>query len=385
MLRRTIKQLLHQASRNNYRPLNRIELSRQRLLDNVALVQRQHPDYVVIPVLKGNAYGHGIQAVATILRDSPVQWLAVDGYFEAAQIRDWCPQRLLVLGHVRPENVGLLDIKRCSFVVQDIDGLRALGRLRKPVRIHVELNTGMNRLGLQPHELAAYLDELHKYPNLELEGVMSHLADADNPDDDSFTALQAKRFDNQVEQILQAGFTPRIIHLANTAGSTHKLSRYANALRLGIGTYGLNPLDSSDRHAAALHGLRPVLSLKSTIIKVQNLQPGDKVSYSCTFTARRAMRIGVLPLGFYEGVPRALSGKGVVTHGQQRLPIVGRICMNHTMVDLGDSGLQVGNEVTVICDDPTKPNSMAGWQRHHNLFMYESCTGLSSTIRREIV
>ncbi|MGH7867157.1 MAG: alanine racemase, partial [Candidatus Dormibacteraceae bacterium] len=172
------------------------------MLHNVALIQRQHPDFEVIPVLKGNAYGHGILKVAEILSCCKCNFLAVDGYFEAAMIREVTNRHVLVMGHILPENVRRLDIKRCSFVVQDIAGLQAFGSLGKPVRIHAELNTGMNRLGLQPAELPDYLQVLRSYPKLQLEGVMTHLADADNEVDETFNAVQSTAFDQQVSRIL---------------------------------------------------------------------------------------------------------------------------------------------------------------------------------------
>src|SRR4029079_172405 len=167
---------------------------------------------------------------------------------------------------------------------------------------------------LQPEELPAYLDTLKKYPKLQLEGVMTHLADADNELDNNFNAKQLNVFDKQVAHILAAGFRPTIIHIAQTAGSTKIRSQYANAIRLGIGVYGINPLLPHDARYANLEALWPVLELKSTVIKVLDLQKGDKVSYNCTFTAPGPMRVGVLPLGFYEGVPRELSNKGCVTY-----------------------------------------------------------------------
>ena len=156
-----------------YQVLNRVELSGAAVLHNVSLLQKQHPDFEIIPVLKSNAYGHGLREMAQILNDADINLLAADGYFEAARIRRITQHRIVVLGYILPSNVKLLDTKRCSFVVQDTVVLTALGKLRKPVRIHVELNTGMNRLGLSRQELPDYLRVLGKYPNLELEGVMS--------------------------------------------------------------------------------------------------------------------------------------------------------------------------------------------------------------------
>ncbi|MET0779288.1 MAG: alanine racemase [Candidatus Saccharimonadales bacterium] len=385
MLRRVAKQALDSFRHNTYRTLNTIEIGRERLLHNIRLIQQQHQDAKIIPVLKGNAYGHGITEVASILNGAAIDMLAVDGYFEADRIRHISRHRILVMGYVLPENVRLLDARRCSFVVQDTLVLHALGKLKRRVRVHIELNTGMNRLGLSPDELDDYLKVFKKYPTLELEGIMTHLADADNEVDALFTDRQVALFDEQVSRILDAGFAPKIIHVAQTAGSTKARSRFANAVRLGIGTYGINPLGPKDAKHVFLARLQPVLELKSTIIKVLELQKGDKVSYNCTFTAPRPMRVGVLPLGYYEGVPRALSNKGMCTHGHHTLPIVGRVCMDHTMVDLTGTKLGMYDEVTVISSNTAQPNSIAGMQAAHGLFAYSTLTGLSSSVRRDIV
>jgi alanine racemase len=380
-----LKKVINRLASRTYQPLNRIEIDRNRLLGNVAYIQRQHPGFEIIPVLKGNAYGHGIAAVAEVLRGSSCKFLAVDGYFEANRIRRINGCQILVMGYVLPANVDMLDTKRCSFVVQDITGLLAFGALGRPVRIHLELNTGMNRLGLRADELPVYLDVLRGYPQLELEGVMTHLADADNEFDERYTVGQVAAFDRQVGDVLAAGFKPRFIHIAQTAGSPKVQSHYANAIRLGIGTYGINPLAEKDRSYGDMDELRPVLELKSRIIKVLELDEGDKVGYSCTFTASGPMRVGVLPLGYYEGVPRELSNIGCVTHNGTTLPIIGRVCMDHTVIDLKDSRLEVGDEVTVISKNTGDPNSIRGIQRDHEMFAYSVLTGLSSSVRREIV
>jgi alanine racemase len=338
-----------------------------------------------MPVLKANAYGHGLEEMADILNAVNCGFLAVDGYFEAAKIRFNSKHRILVMGYIKSENVPLLDTKRCSFVVQDKAGLEAFGRLRRPVRIHMELNTGMNRLGLQPEEVDEYLATLKRFPNLELEGVMSHLADADNEANDIFTKAQIAAFDKQVERILSQGFKPKFIHIAQTAGSAKSQSAYANGLRLGIGLYGINPLSPKDLHYKDLSGLKPILELKSTIIKVIDLKPGDKVSYNGIFTAKEPTRIGVLPLGYYEGVIRELSNAGCVTNSSNVLPIVGRICMNHTTVNLTGNNLTVGDEVTIFSANPTNPNSVVRLYTDHKLFSYTLLAGLSDSVRRVIV
>ncbi|GAC1390522.1 MAG: alanine racemase [Candidatus Saccharimonadales bacterium] len=355
------------------------------MIANVALLKKQHHDYDIIPVLKANAYGHGLKECAEILNRVPCPFVAVDGYFEAAQIRDITHHRILVMGYIKPINIPLLDTKRCSFVVQDIESLHAYGRLGKPVRIHIELNTGMNRLGLLKSEIVAYLDIVRRYPSIKIEGIMSHLADADNATDATFNRSQATLFDELVDIIHQQGFYASYYHLAQTAGSTKIVSRYTNTIRFGIGLYGINPLQTSDPKAHMLHNLRPVLTLKSSVIKVIHLQPGDRVSYNGIYTARVPTSIGVLPLGYYEGIPRELSNKGVCLINNVTVPIVGRVCMNHIMVDLKDSGATVGSEVVIISNNPHDPNSIQNISRKHEIFSYSLATGLSSSIRRTIV
>lgn len=214
---------------------------------------------------------------------------------------------------------------------------------------------------------------------------MTHLADADNEIDDSYTNNQVQLFDNLVKSVLDQGFSPKYIHIAQTAGSTKARSNYANSLRIGIGLYGISPLIPTDKHSRDLGGLLPILELKSTIIKVIDLKKGDMVSYNGIFTAPRPMRIGVLPLGYYEGIPRELSNKGIVTSGNSILPIVGRVCMNHTMIDLCSTNLKVGDKVTIISNDPSKPNSIEQICKSSGLFNYSLMTGISSSVRRVIV
>jgi len=386
VLRRFIKKALARRRGGTFKALNWIELNQERMLQNVECIQRQQPNLAVIPVLKGNAYGHGLEQVAEMLNATTCTHLAVDGYFEAAKIRDITTKRILVMGYILPDNTPLLDVKRCSFVVQDIAGLRAFAALGKPVRVHLEINTGMNRLGLQPSEIVPYLEELRRHPTLQLEGVMTHLADADNELDEHFNDRQIKAFDAQVSQILDAGFSPILIHCAQTAGSVKARSRYANAMRLGIGAYGLNPLLSSDPYYTALANLQPILTLKSTIIKVLELQKGDHVSYGLTYTAPKTMRIGVLPLGYYEGLPRELSNKGSVTSDKgDILPIVGKVCMNHVMIDLTGTNLRVLDKVTVFSNDSTQPNTVLNMQTQHGLFAYTTVVGLAASVRRVIL
>lgn len=363
---------------------NNIYVSRSAILHNFDLFQAMVPDGYVIPVLKSNAYGHGLQEVASILKARKFPYLAVDGYFEALRIHEVSRQPVLLMGAINPVNFKRMKFGNDAIVVHEPAVVEALGKLRKPIKVHVEIETGMGRHGVRPDELPAFLALLKKYPKLLVEGVMTHLADADNPKRTAHVQKQVKRFDKAVEQVRAAGFGPKYLHIAQSAGSTKAHSHYANTLRVGIALYGITPLDNKDKYARKLADLQPALTLESTIAKVLKVDPGESVGYGCRWVAKRPSRIGVLPLGYYEGLPRALSNVGVVKYGHKYLPITGRVCMNHTMIDLTDSKAGVDEKVVVISPAKNDKNSLDSLAREHGLFNYGLLVGLNQNIRRSI-
>lgn len=386
MIRRYMNKALANSHRNKYKTLNVIEINKHNILYNYQLYKTITPNKHIIIVLKANAYGHGLTQMAKILNQTDCDFLAVDGYFEANKLLLVTNHKILVMGYILASNAKLLDNKQCSFVIQDIDGLRALGELNKPFNIHLEINSGMNRLGLKPKEIDEYLTTLSSYPQLKLEGIMSHLADADNPDN-QFNVKQAIYFDQQVERILERGFQPTYIHLAQSAGAPKVNSRTANTIRPGLGIYGINPLTKEDSQYSTLAKLKPALELKSTIIKIIQTAAGDKISYNGTYQSKKSETVAVLPIGYYEWVPRELSNLGIFTTKDYkfRLPIRGRVCMNHVIIDITNTKLKVGDEIILISSEPSQPNSIMGISKQFNLFSYSLLTGLSESIRRIIV
>ena len=366
-----------------FKTFNLIKISEKRLKDNLEFFEKT-TKMQIIPVLKSNAYGHGIREIVEILEKLKVKMIAVDGYFEARKIYRIFSGKILVLGVINRENVKLLKSKRISYVLQSPTDLRAFAKLKRKINVHLELNTGMNRLGLNSDELSKYLQTLVKFKNLHLEGVMTHLASADNSQDPS-TESQIREFDEITEKILAAGFSPKYFHIANTAGANRVNSKFANAARVGIGLYGINPIKDSDERFQRLENLQPILELNSTITKVINLETGDKVGYGGSFIAPNKMKIGVLPLGYYEGIPRILSNCGIVTVDEMELPIVGRICMNHMMIDISKTSLQEGDKVTVISQNPKMQNSIRGMSCKSEILEYEILAKLNENVRREII
>jgi alanine racemase len=363
---------------------NSIAVSVSALLHNLAFFMSMTGKRV-IPVVKGNAYGHGIEQVATALRGKDVPYIAVDNYHEALRVRAVSKQPVLIMGILRPENFAHLRYDHFAFVVQDAATIRALGATSQPVKVHLECNTGMNRYGAQPGEAAALTRLIQSYKNLELEGVMSHLATSDGSDQATIDAAVAG-FDACVDLVRSAGARPTMLHVAQTAGSVRAKSAYANTVRIGLGLYGVNPFPPGHDLYETLHPyLRPALTLTSTITKITELEKGSHVGYGYTFTAPKTMNIGVLPLGYYEALDPRLAGRGAIGIGQDVVPIAGRICMNTTMINLDGVDAHVGDEVVVYSNDPAAKNTVEAASNEHGLFRYDMLARLSVDIQRILV
>lgn len=382
LLRRQIDKLLR-SFEEEFATHNRIEVSKAALRRNVA-VFRHLSSQMVIPVLKGNAYGHGVQLVAKALKGMDIPYIAVDGYFEALRVREVSRQPVLVMGAIKPENFRRMKYDNFAFVVQDEASIRALGKTGKKVSVHLECNTGMNRYGAPLDDVEKLTKLVLSYKNLYLEGVMSHLADSDGDKPETVNKA-VKSFDECVERVRKAGGNPAFLHVAQSAGSLKALSKYANSIRLGIGLYGINPFPPKHELHKVLKDLKPAMRLVSTITKITQLQKGDKVSYNYIFTASKNMKIGVLPLGYFEGVNRALSNAGTVKVDNKQTPIAGRVCMNHTMFSLDGIDAKVGDEVIVYSNDPADKNAIDQIAQAHRLFNYTLLTSLSPDVRRVLV
>lgn len=369
-------------------PHNLIEVSRSALLHNLDVFTNLSGTQV-IPVLKANAYGHGIELVAAALKGWKLPYIAVDGYFEALRIREVSDQPVLIMGSILPENFARMKYDKFAFVVQDEASINALGKSGKHVKVHVECNTGFNRYGARLDDIVGLADLIRQYPSLELEGVMSHLADADG-DDPATVDVAVGQFDACVEAIWATGANPTLLHIAQSAGSLKAKSKYANAVRLGVGLYGINPFPKEHALYAKLRSeLQPALKLTSTITKMTELEKGDKVSYNYTFMAPKKMRIGVLPLGYYEGAWTLTRGvgrqAGKIKVGGKFTPIVGRVCMNHTIISLDGVNAKVGDKAIVYSPKRDDENAIDNIACEHGLLSYAILTSLNGTVRRELV
>jgi alanine racemase len=320
------------------------------LLHNLSQIrERVGRDCSIMTVVKANAYGHGAVEISRALHHAGVTRLAVASVQEGVSLRDaGIEDDILVLGALLDQQLQELLPYRLTPVITDQRLLPQLAKeaeaAQKSLAIHLNVDTGMGRLGLAPSEWATFLDIFPRWKALRLEGCMTHLADSDGSDS-SHTEQQLKTFHGLLEQLEQRGIKPRWVHVANSAAIMRYPQSHFSLVRPGIMLYGYHTLPPS----VACPVLQPVLSLHTTVMQVRTIEPGETVSYNRTFVAKRPSTIAVLPIGYADGYSRQLSNKGFVLIGGKRAPIVGLICMDMTMVDVTDlPPVHVGDTATLI-------------------------------------
>jgi alanine racemase len=312
-------------------------------------------------VVKADGYGHGAVAVAKAALAGGATRLAVAFVEEGVALRMAglaCP--ILVMGYAgAPEASRAMEHKlqlaivSCENAVQVAEAAKALGTTAV---VHLKIDTGMHRLGVPWEEVPGIGSRLAELTCLDFEGVFSHFADADSLDQ-SFARLQISRFLEAVDGLARQGLQPRIRHMANSAATLFLPEAHFDMVRVGIAMYGLRA--SSDRPCSVQ--LTPAMTLKARITQLRKIPAGDSIGYGRTYVAPRDMTVAVLPLGYADGVNRALSSRGRVCFQGHSAPIVGRICMDQFMVDVtGFDQLAVGDEAVLMGQDGPPIAEVAG-------------------------
>lgn len=365
-----------------YEPLNLIEIKENNLLDNYDFFDALGKEQIW-PVLKANAYGHGIKQVTKILLKRKFEYFVVDGYHEVLEIRKITKRPILMIGTILPSNLAKIKWKNLAIMVQDELSVKELGKLNKKIKIHLKINTGMNRQGIEIVDLKTLIRKIKKYPKLELEGVFSHLAKADDIDNAS-NEKQLDKFKKALE-IINKDFEVKYCHLAATAGALKIRDSKINAIRLGIGLYGINNLDKKDKYYKKLSNLKPVLRFKSVFTKVTLIKKGEEIGYGGDFVATKDTNIGLIPVGYFEGIDRRFGGKGWVKYKNKFYPIIGRVCMNMLMVNLGNIKAKSFDLVEIFSDKRIEKNSIEKMAKTVEMIPYELLVGINSSIRRIVV
>ena len=346
-------------SRDGYTPLIEVGISRENLLHNLHLYQKTYPGIGIAPVLKSNAYGHGLIEIASILDGEDIPFFMTDSWYEAQRLRQALTKhRILIMGYVRPETIAGSELPDVDTAIVDLEQLRELAKIAKrPVRIHLKVDTGMHRQGLLPGELSEAAHIAASNPTLAVVGICSHLADADT-EGSTHTEVQLAAWRQVAEEARKQFPSIEYRHLAATAGMAHAGSAAGNIARIGIGLYGI------DTSSGAPLPLRPVLELRSSIVSLRHIGKGESVGYNVTHTASDESLIATVPMGYFEGVDRRLSDNGLMLVAGKEALMVGRVSMNMTSLDVSNvSGIQRGDTVIAISRTTSDPNSVIGIAR----------------------
>ena len=332
----------------------------------------------VMAIVKANAYGHGDIEVARVLAGLGCELFGVAIAEEGARLRDaGIKSPIAVLGGVYPGQIRDVIGLGLTPVVFDLDTARLINDEAKRIgalqRIHVKIDTGMGRIGVLPHEAAAFFRKLREFSGLRVEAVLSHFVEAES-DDREFSRRQLEAFLETVDTIKKLGFTPDYVDMANSAAAIDYAASRLDLVRPGIMLYGSYP---AGRLREKME-LRPVMRLKTAVLHLKSVGPGFPVSYGRTFVTKRPSVIATLPIGYGDGLPRRLSGVGEALIEGKRAPLVGMVCMDLTMCDVtGIPGVRIGSEAVLIGrqggDEITAEEvAFRAWTISYEIFCYIS-------------
>jgi alanine racemase len=359
-----------------------LEISKSALLNNVAEIRKNLPKKTkYIAVVKSNSYGHGLLQVVKQIKKN-VDAFAVYDFADAIFLREKkITKPILMLGRTFPSQFAVAIKHDIEISVSDFEILS----LAKKAKIHLCIDTGLGRDGFIASDLKKVLAYL-KANHLDVVGLYTHFAASDNRAFDSYTKKQIDELLSWKNALEKIAITP-LIHVSSSAGIfISKFDCAFDAARIGGGTWGLWP----SREVAALHEsktkLIPVLSWKSLVVEVKVLPKGSHISYGCTFTLQRDSKIAILPIGYFDGIPRISSGKGSVIINGIKMSQIGRVTMNMIIVDATEAKkIKVGDVATIIGRDKNEVVSAEDWGDWSGSFNYEITTRINPIIPRKLV
>ena len=349
------------------------EIDLEALRHNYRLLKKHIGSARMICVLKADAYGHGADSCARALLGEGCDFFAVSCIEEAVALRGVCTELgkkadILLLGYTLPYSAGVLaetDIIQTVFSPEYAMALNEEAkRQKRVVRVHIKLDTGMNRLGFDAQDdsaasvTAGDIADVCALENLSVEGMFTHFAKADEEtDNENATMLQYSRFEKIKDLLSERGINIPFLHVSNSAASVRYPALTLDGVREGILLYGARASEVAD-----LDGLRPVMSLKSVISHIHEVKKGQQVSYGGIYTADSDRLLATIPIGYADGFVRAFGGASVSVAtecGVIEAPIVGRICMDQCMIDITGTDARVGDTVTLFGDNRERLYSLA--------------------------
>lgn len=345
---------------------------------NVAALAALAPSAQLMCVVKADGYGHGAVEVARAAREAGAAWIGVATLTEALQLRragDTGP--LLCWLHPVDEDYAAAADHDVEVTASSADQLAEIVAAARVPRVQLKVDTGLARNGAFGQDWTRLVEAARHATGVRFTGVWSHFACADEPDHPANDAQQA-RFDEAVAELVAAGLEPGLRHLANSAALLSRPQAHLDLVRAGIATYGLPP-DPAMRIDV---DLRPVLTLRARLAAVKRVPAGTSVSYGHRYTTQRETTLGLVPVGYGEGVHRAATGRAEAGFGGHRVPVVGTICMDQLVVDLGDLPAERGDVVTLFGPGDDGEPGAVDWAEAAGTIAYEVVTGLGGRVHR---
>ncbi|WP_085994550.1 alanine racemase [Oceanobacillus senegalensis] len=335
-----------------------VEISLDAVQENVKAFKRHvHPNSKFMAVIKADGYGHGAKEIADAAIEAGADYLGVALLDEAIQLRHAdIDAPILVLGYTGISTSSALETAINENITLTVftesiaeQVVHKAEKLKKMARVHIKVDSGMHRVGLKDKEKVLALVGRLKSPYVHIEGIFTHFADADNTDS-TYTEKQYHHFKDVIDYLEKNSINIPIKHCCNSAGTIAYPNMHMDMVRVGISLYGLYPSE----HLRETIPLTQAMSFKTKPVMIKTVECGEPISYGCTFAPERNSIIATIPVGYADGFTRALSNKGNVTVKGERAPIVGRICMDQSMIDVSHIKDVDEDDVFTIFGEPSE-------------------------------
>lgn len=372
-----------------------VEISRNAIISNTRTFQKLIGSKTqLLAVVKSNAYGHGLELVAPVMKKIGVKWFGVDSIDEALRLEAVCPgATILILGYTLTTRLEEAVQHGFRLTVFNVETIRTLGkitnRIKKPAYVHLKCETGTSRQGVLYNDLIPFVKLIGSFPTIILEGLSTHFANIEDTTNHSFAQLQLLKFQRLQGLLERHGIRVPLNHIACTAATLLFPETYCNMVRVGLGLYGLWPSKEtiiSAKNTKRSIELVPALSWKTCVAQIKRVPRGTSIGYGLTERVSRASKIAVIPVGYWDGFDRKLSSVGSVLINNRRAKILGRLCMNMFVVDVTDiRGVRIEDEVTLLGREGREVISAEEIALKTNTINYEVVSRINPTLPRLLI
>lgn len=363
-----------------------VELDRSAIAHNFKLFNSivDNKKTIVMPVVKSNAYGHGLVLFSKEVVKLGAKFLGVDSFEEALELRaNGIKTRILVFGYTSPAYFVEASLKNISVTISSMNSLLEIKKIKleNKLKIHIKVDTGLGRQGFIYEELGEVLKVLKDLKQMEVEGLYTHLAVGEALSGKEYTMMQAGKLDTWYMAFIDEGYKP-LRHICATSSTMFFPELHYDMVRIGIGSYGLWPSRETKQAMQKKYKLMPVLSWKTIITEIKKINKGTKIGYDLTEELKKDSELGIIPIGYWHGYPRALSSKGLFSVLGKKVKLVGRVSMDMCVLDLTNTGAKIADEVAIIGGDTGHYAEADQMAQDADTINYEITTRINPIIKR---